>query len=70
MGYISTGMGDSFGALLMSLMALRLTLSDRNPFRPCFKQVTFDHFSEGGNGGHIAYNNNNNNNILFQTYYI
>ena len=36
MGYISTGMGDRFSALIMSLMALQLALVDRNPFRPCF----------------------------------
>ena len=34
MGYIDTGMGDSFSALLVSLMALQLMLVDRNPFRP------------------------------------
>ena len=31
----STGMGDHFSALLVSLIALRLVLVDRNPFRPC-----------------------------------
>ena len=31
MGYISTAMGDRFGALLMSLMALELTLEE-TPF--------------------------------------
>ena len=31
----STWMGDRFSALLVSLMALRLTLVDRNPFWPC-----------------------------------
>ena len=36
MGYISTGMGDRFSGLLVSLMALRLTLVDRKPFWPCF----------------------------------
>ena len=35
MGYISTGMGDCFGALVVSLMALWLALVDQNPFRPC-----------------------------------
>ena len=30
-----TGMGDRFSALLISLMALPLTLADRNPYRPC-----------------------------------
>ena len=35
MGYVSTQMGDHFGALLLSLMALWLTLVDRNPFQPC-----------------------------------
>ena len=35
MGYVSTGMGDRFGALLVSLMALRLTLIDQNPFWSC-----------------------------------
>ena len=35
MGYISTGMGNLFGALPVSLMALRLTQVDQNPFRPC-----------------------------------
>ena len=33
--YISTGMGDRFGVLLVSLMALQLALVDRNQFRPC-----------------------------------
>ena len=32
MGYISNGMGDHFSAILVSLMVLRLTLVDRNPF--------------------------------------
>ena len=32
MGYVSTRMGDCLSALLMSLMALRLALFDRNPF--------------------------------------
>ena len=32
MGYVSTGMGDRFSALLVSLMALRLALIGR----PCF----------------------------------
>ena len=32
MDYASIGMGDHFSALLLSLMALRLTLVDRNPF--------------------------------------
>ena len=32
MGYISTGMGDHFSALLISLMALQLALVDRIPF--------------------------------------
>ena len=36
MGYLSTGMGDCFSALLVSLMALWLALVDRQPFRPCF----------------------------------
>ena len=36
MGYLSTGMGDRFGAVLVSLVTLRLMLVDRNPFRPCF----------------------------------
>ena len=36
MGYVGTGMGDHFSALLVSLMALRLRLVDRNPFRPGF----------------------------------
>ena len=35
MGSVSTGMGDRFGALLVSLMALWLTLIDLNPFRLC-----------------------------------
>ena len=34
MGYINTGMGDRFGALIVSLMALQLTLVDLNPFQP------------------------------------
>ena len=36
MGYFSTWMGDSFSALLVSLMALWLALVDRNPFEPCY----------------------------------
>ena len=32
MGYICTGMGDHFGALLMYLMALQLALVDGSPF--------------------------------------
>ena len=36
MGYVSTGMGDRFSALLQSLMVLRLALVDQNPFRPCY----------------------------------
>ena len=32
MGYGSIGIGDQFGALLVSLMALRLLLVDPNPF--------------------------------------
>ena len=39
MGYVSTGMGDCFSALLMFLLALRLTLVDRNPGRPCYDIV-------------------------------
>ena len=35
---LSTGMGDRFGALLVSLMALRLMLVDQNPFRTPFIQ--------------------------------
>ena len=31
-GYVSTGVGDCFSALLVSLMVLRLVLVDRNPF--------------------------------------
>ena len=38
-GYISTGMGDCFGALLVSLMALQLMLVDRNPYQPCCYQT-------------------------------
>ena len=34
MDYLSTGMGDHFSALLVSPMALRLELLDRNPFQP------------------------------------
>ena len=40
MGYVSTGMGDHLSALLMSLIALRLALVDRNPFWPCFSYTT------------------------------
>ena len=36
MGYISTGMDDHFGDLLVLLMALWLTVRDQNPFQPCF----------------------------------
>ena len=32
MGYVNTGMGDRLSALLVSLMALQLTLVDQNPF--------------------------------------
>ena len=32
MGYVSTGMGDRFSALLVSLMPLQLVLVDQNPF--------------------------------------
>ena len=39
MGYVSTGMGDCFGTLLVSLMALHLVLVDGNPFRPCYEFV-------------------------------
>ena len=42
MGYVNTWMGDRFSALLMSLMALQLTLVDQNPFQPsgaCIRQV-------------------------------
>ena len=35
-GYVSTGMGESFSALLVLLMALWLALVDQNPFWPCF----------------------------------
>ena len=35
MGYVSTGMGEHFSTLLLSLMALQLALLDRNSFRPC-----------------------------------
>ena len=38
MGYVSTGMGDRFSALLLSPMALQLTLVDRNPFQPCINR--------------------------------
>ena len=44
MGYVSTGMGDRLGVLLVSLIALRLVLVDRNKFRSCFlrkKKNTF-----------------------------
>ena len=41
MGYISTGMGDRFSTLLMSLMALQLVLVDQNPFWPCFFRGRF-----------------------------
>ena len=36
MGYISTGTGDRFSVLLVSLMAVLLALVDKNPFQPCF----------------------------------
>ena len=48
MCYISTGMCDCFGALLVSLMVLQLALVDQNPFQPCFSNVSFlqgSHFS-------------------------
>ena len=52
MCYVITLMGDHLSALLMSLMALRLTLVDRNPFRPClctyvyyyFEYITLNYF--------------------------
>ena len=34
MAYVSTGMGDHFSALPMSLMALQLTLVKQNNFQP------------------------------------
>ena len=37
MGYISTGMGDRFSALLMFLMSLRLELVDLKPLLAFFK---------------------------------
>ena len=40
-GCISTGMEDRLGVLLLSLMALRLTLVNQNPFHPCFWTMTF-----------------------------
>ena len=42
MGYVSTGMGDCFGVPLLSLMALRLPLVDRNPFGPGFIQDVYE----------------------------
>ena len=39
MGYVSIEMGDHFSALLLSLMALRLALVDRNPFQPCYFHI-------------------------------
>ena len=41
MSYVSTGMGNRFGVLVVSLMALQLALVDRNPFRPCFLSPDF-----------------------------
>ena len=38
-GYFSTGMGDHFGELLVSLMALWLALVDQNSFQPCFFKI-------------------------------
>ena len=35
MGYVSTWMGDHLSVLFVSLMALRVTLVDQNPFQPC-----------------------------------
>ena len=40
MGYISTGMGDRFGARQLSLMTLRLALVDQNPVQPCLFKVS------------------------------
>ena len=40
MGYISTGIGDHFTALLVSLMALQLAPVGRNPLRSCCYQTT------------------------------
>ena len=40
MGFISTWMGDHFSALLMSLMALQLTLVDQNLLWPCYFRKT------------------------------
>ena len=36
---VSTGMGDRFSALLMSVMALRLALVDQTPLRSCFVKL-------------------------------
>ena len=41
MGYVSTGMGDRLSELPVSLMALRLTLVDQNPFQPCLLVVFY-----------------------------
>ena len=46
MDYISTGMDDHSSALLLSLMALQLTLIDRNPFRPCY--ICIHRIASGG----------------------
>ena len=35
MSYVSTEMGDRLSELLVSVMALWLTLVDQNPFWPC-----------------------------------
>ena len=42
MGYVSTGKGDHFKALLVSLMALQLALVEQNPFWPCLQLSSLD----------------------------
>ena len=49
MAYISTGMGNRFCALLVSLMALWLTLVEINPFWPCFCKCGSGSFPVGLN---------------------
>ena len=46
MGYFNTGTGNHFSALLVSPMALRLAIVDRNPFQPyCLSETTVGQFA-------------------------
>ena len=41
MSFVSTGMGDHFGVLVVGLMALRFAPVDRNPFSALFGHVSW-----------------------------